>query len=73
MVQRGLLQTEGVDHGAVQDVVGLSEELVETPTLLLIRLQDVGQNRGQQALEAPGGRDQGQPDLQGAAPTSCYM
>lgn len=55
VVQRGLLQAEDVDHGAVQDVVGLSEELIEAPTLLLIRLQDVGQNRGQETLEAPGG------------------
>lgn len=53
MVQRGLLQTEHVDHGPVQDVVGLGEELVEAPTLLLIGLQDVGEHRSQEALKAP--------------------
>lgn len=53
VVQRGLLQAEDVDHGPVQDVVGLSEELIEAPALLLVRLQDVGQNRGQVALKTP--------------------
>ena len=53
VVQRGLLQTEHVDHRAVQDVVGLSKELVKTPALLLIGLQDVGKDRGQQALKTP--------------------
>lgn len=53
MVQRGLLQAEHVDHGPVQDVVGLGEELVEAPTLLLIGLQDVGEHRSQEALKAP--------------------
>lgn len=57
MVQRGLLQAEHVDDGPVQDVVGLGEELVEAPTLLLIRLQDVGEDRGQQALKTPETRD----------------
>lgn len=53
VVQRGLLQAEHVDHGPVQDVVGLCEELVEAPALLLVGLQDVGQDRGQEALETP--------------------
>ncbi len=53
VVQRGLLQAEDVDHGPVQDVVGLGEELVEAPTLLLIGLQDVGEHRGQEALKTP--------------------
>lgn len=53
MVQRGLLQAEDVDHGSVQDVVGLGEELVEPPALLLVCLQDVGQNWCQQALQTP--------------------
>lgn len=51
VVQGGLLQAEHVDHGSVQDVVGLCEKLVEAPTLLLIRLQDVGEDRGQEALK----------------------
>ena len=55
MVQHGLLQAEHVHHGAVQDVAGLGEELVEAPALLLVRLQDVGQHGGQQALETSGG------------------
>lgn len=53
VVQRCLLQTEHVDHGPVQDVVGLSEELVEAPTLLLIGLQDFGEHRSQEALQTP--------------------
>lgn len=52
-MQRGLLQAEHVDHGPVQDVVGLGEELVKAPTLLLIGLQDVGEHRSQEALKAP--------------------
>ena len=55
VVQHGLLQAEHVHHGAVQDVAGLGEELVEAPALLLVRLQDVGQHGGQQALETSGG------------------
>lgn len=57
VVQRGLLQAEHVDDGPVQDVVGLSEELVEAPTLLLIGLQDVGEDRSQQALKTPETRE----------------
>lgn len=38
MVQRSLLQAEDVDHGAVQDVAGLGEKLVEAPALLLVGL-----------------------------------
>lgn len=53
VVQRRLLQTEHVDHRPVEDVVGLGEELVEAPTLLLVRLQDVGQDRSEEALETP--------------------
>lgn len=53
VVQRGLLQAQHVDHGAVQDVVGLCEELVEAPTLLLVGLQDVGENWSQEALKTP--------------------
>lgn len=55
VVQGGLLQAEDVNHGSVQDVVGLCEKLVEAPTLLLIRLQDVGEDGGQQALKTPEG------------------
>lgn len=53
MVQRGLLQAEDIDNGAVQDVVGLGKELIEAPALLLVCLQDVGQDRRQQALQPP--------------------
>lgn len=53
VVQRRLLQTEDIDHGPVKDVVGLSEELVEAPTLLLIGLQDVGEYGSQEALKTP--------------------
>lgn len=53
MVQCGLLQAEDIDHGPVKDIVGLSKELVKAPTLLLVRLQDVGQDRGQEALKTP--------------------
>lgn len=53
VVQRGLLQAEDVDHRAVQDVVGFCKELIKAPAFLLIRLQDVGQNRSQEALKAP--------------------
>lgn len=53
VVQRGLLQAEDVDHGSVQDIVGLGEELVEAPAFLLVGLQDVGQHWCQQALQAP--------------------
>lgn len=53
VVQRALLQAEHVDHLPMEDVTGLSEELVEAPALLLVRLQDVGQNRGEKALQAP--------------------
>lgn len=54
MVQCSLLQAEDTDHHAVQDVAGLGEELVEAPALLLVSLQDVGQHRGQEALQSPG-------------------
>ncbi len=57
VVQRGLLQAEHIDYGAVQDVVGLGEELIEAPTLLLICLQDVGEDGGQEALKTPETRD----------------
>lgn len=53
VVKRRLLQTEHVDHSPVQDVIGLGEELVETPALLLVRLQDVGKDRRQEALKTP--------------------
>lgn len=53
VVQRGLLQAEDINDGSVQDVVGLSEELIEAPTFLLIGLQDVGENWGQEALKTP--------------------
>lgn len=53
VVQRGLLQAEHVDDGAMQDVVGLGEELVEAPTFLLVGLQDVGEHRSQEALKTP--------------------
>lgn len=53
MVQRGLLEAEHVDDGPVQDVVGLGEELVEAPTFLLISLQDVCEDRSQEALKTP--------------------
>lgn len=53
VVERGLLQAEHVDHRPVEDVVGLCEELVKAPALLLVRLQDVGQHRGQEALQTP--------------------
>lgn len=54
VVKRGLLQTEDVDHGPMEDVVGLCKELVKAPALLLICLQDVGKNWCEEALEAPG-------------------
>lgn len=53
VVQCGLLQTEDIDDSSVQDVVGLGKELVETPALLLVGLQDVGQHWRQQALQTP--------------------
>lgn len=53
VVQRRLLQAEHVDHGPVQDVVGLGKELVEAPTFLLIGLQDVGEDRSEEALQTP--------------------
>lgn len=53
MVQRCLLQAEDVDYGSVQDVVCLGKELVETPALFLVGLQDVGQHWCQQALQTP--------------------
>lgn len=52
-MQRGLLQTKHIDDRPVQDVVGLGEELIEAPALLLIRLQDVCQDWSQEALETP--------------------
>lgn len=53
VVQCGLLQAEDINDGSVQDVVGLSKELIEAPTFLLIGLQDVGENWGQEALKTP--------------------
>lgn len=55
VVQRRLLQAEDINHRPVQDVIGLGEELVEAPAFLLICLQDVGEHRGQETLEPPGG------------------
>lgn len=53
VVERRLLQTEDVDHDAVQDIAGLSEELVEAPTFLLVSLQDVGQHWSEETLKTP--------------------
>lgn len=53
MMKCGLLQTEYIDHGPMKDVIGLCKELVKTPALLLICLQDVGKNWCQEALKAP--------------------
>lgn len=63
VVKRGLLQAEHIDHRPVEDVVGLCKELVKAPALLLICLQDVGQHRGQEALQAP------EEDNMGSRPT----
>ena len=53
MVQCSLLQAEDVNDSPVQDVVRFSKELIEAPTLLLVGLQDVGQDRSQEALQTP--------------------
>lgn len=53
VMQCGLLQAEDVDHSSVQDVVGLSEELIKAPALLLVGLQDIGQHWRQEALKTP--------------------
>ena len=56
VVCRDLLQGEHVHGHTVQNSRRLGEELVEAPALLLVRLQDVGQNRDQLGLQPPADR-----------------
>lgn len=48
-----LLQGEDVDHDPVQNVVGFCKKLIEPPALLLIRLQDIGQDGYELVLQPP--------------------
>jgi len=52
-VRGRLLQGEDVDHDPVQNVIGFSKELIEAPALLLVHLQDVGQNGDELILQPP--------------------